>query len=307
MAELNNSSTGQWSETDANNISASPDGWPNGTFFNQVEPIGRSTMGAIKRFWDRINGTISSTGSTNAYVYTPANLSYPTAIVTGEEYSFKANFTNTGVSTLNINGLGAQPLFKQGSTGPVALTGGEIQSGQIVKVQYDGVSYQILSSISSPLSNLGSNLAVVSNALVAMPNAKRSTGLIVTSSTTFSTIPGFSWVLGIGLYAIQVYLRIDQGVTGGHKTQSAFTGGTSDYYQHTYWTRNAAALSDIASNTTGTIGAIDSNNTGTLNSLVVNAYLSVTAQGMFVLQGSQNVSNATSTIFNGYAIITQLS
>lgn len=149
MAELNNSSTGQWSEIDANNISASPDGWPNGTFFNQVEPIGRSTMGALKRFWDRINGTVSSIGSANAYIYTPANLSYPTAIVAGEEYSFKANFANTSAATLNINGLGAQPLYKQSSTGPVVLTGGEIQIGQIVKVQYDGAHYQIVSATAS--------------------------------------------------------------------------------------------------------------------------------------------------------------
>lgn len=147
MAELNNTGTGQWSEVDGSNTSVSPDGWPSGTFPNQVEPIGRSTMGAIKRFWDRINGTVTSTGSLNAYIYTPVNVSFPTAYVTGEEYTFKANFANTSASTLNINSLGAKNIFKQGSSGPIALSGGEIQSGQFVKVMYDGTRFQIISAL----------------------------------------------------------------------------------------------------------------------------------------------------------------
>lgn len=147
MAELNNTSSGQWSEVDASNTSASPDGWPSGTFPNQVEPIGRSTMGAIKRFWDRINGTITTTGSSNAYIYTPTNVSFPTAYVKGEEYTFQANFANTGASTLNINGLGAKNLFKKSATGAIALVGGEIQALDMVKVQYDGTQLQIMSDV----------------------------------------------------------------------------------------------------------------------------------------------------------------
>lgn len=147
MAELNNTGTGQWSEVDGSNTSVSPDGWPSGTFPNQVEPIGRSTMGAIKRFWDRINGTQSSTGSLNAYIYTPINVSFPTAYVTGEAYTFKANFANTGAATLNINSLGAKNIFKQGVSGPIALSGGEIQIGQFVTVMYDGTRFQITSAL----------------------------------------------------------------------------------------------------------------------------------------------------------------
>lgn len=169
MAELNNTSTGKWSETDASNTSPSPDGWPNGTFPNQVEPIGRSTMGAIKRFWDRINAITSTTGTSNAYIYTPVNTSYPTAYVQGETYSFIANFVNTGAATLNINGLGAKNIFKKGSAGVIALAGGEIQTGDIVMVSYDGSQFQLLSNPSNttqttvPTPALGDNSTNIIN------------------------------------------------------------------------------------------------------------------------------------------------
>jgi hypothetical protein len=67
MAEINNTGSGHWSEVDTSNTSPAPDGWPNGTYPNQVEPIMRASRGAIKRFWDRINGTVTSTGSSGTY------------------------------------------------------------------------------------------------------------------------------------------------------------------------------------------------------------------------------------------------
>jgi microcystin-dependent protein len=138
MAELNNSGTGQWSETDANNTSPPPDGAPVGTFPNQAEGIWRAIMGALKRFWDRSNATVTTTGSAGGYVYTPANAAFPTAYVQGETYVWRANFTSVGADTLNVNGLGAKPLYKPTAAGLAALAAGDIQNGQIVHSVYDG-------------------------------------------------------------------------------------------------------------------------------------------------------------------------
>lgn len=143
-AELNNSGTGQWSEADTSNTSAVPDGWPVGMAPNQVRPTAQAMMGATKRFWDRVNCTVTSTGSANAYVYTPSSTSFPTAIVAGEIFCFKANFANTGAATLAVNSLTAKNIYKQTSNGPAALSGGEIQNGQLVAVSYDGTQYQLL-------------------------------------------------------------------------------------------------------------------------------------------------------------------
>jgi len=156
MAEFN---SGTYSETDANNTAASPNGWPSGTYFNQVEPIGRATLGGLQRWWDRMNGTVLTTGSANAYIYTPVNTSYPVAYVTGEMYTFRANFGNTGPATLNINGLGAKNIYIASVNGLSAFNGGEIVAGQIVTVMFDGVQFQML-SIPSQFKGTSSNTSV---------------------------------------------------------------------------------------------------------------------------------------------------
>ncbi len=147
-AEFN---SGTYSETDASNTSPSPNGWPAGTYFNQVEPIGRATLGALQRWWDRANAQYTVGGTANAITLTPPNTSYPISYVTGEVYCFKATAANTGAATLSINGIGAESLTKESVSGPIGLVGGEIQLHQFVCVAFDGTNFQIESQI-APLS-----------------------------------------------------------------------------------------------------------------------------------------------------------
>ena len=97
--------------------------------------------------WQSVNNGVASTipnstGASNAYVltYSPA----PTALVVGQPYPFIANFQNTGSSTLNVNGLGANPLTKQGA---VALASGDIPNGLVVFTVWDGTEFQIVGTI----------------------------------------------------------------------------------------------------------------------------------------------------------------
>lgn len=89
----------------------------------------------------------TATGSSNAFVltYSPA----PTALVTGQTYSFIANFTITGASTLNINSLGAKNITKSGTT---ATANADIVSGQVVSVVYDGSGFQMTSPVATAAS-----------------------------------------------------------------------------------------------------------------------------------------------------------
>lgn len=84
---------------------------------------------------------VVSTGSANAYVvaYTPI----PTAYAAGQRFTFKANFSNTGAATLNVNSLGAIAIKKL--DGATALVANDIINGQIVLVEYDGTNFQMLS------------------------------------------------------------------------------------------------------------------------------------------------------------------
>ena len=76
------------------------------------------------------------TGNATTVAYTPAVGAY----VTGLLLSYKAPAANSGPLTLNINGLGAKNVYRNGA----ALAGGEIASGDYVKVIYDGIEFQLL-------------------------------------------------------------------------------------------------------------------------------------------------------------------
>lgn len=130
-------SSSNWSETDASNDILGGPGWPGGMDANQVEPNARGVMGAFKRVWDRLNPQQSSTGSAGAYVWTPANTLYPTAYSQGEIYWFKANFTSIGGDTLNINGLGAKPIYKTTNAGLIPIAASDMELGSMYALAYD--------------------------------------------------------------------------------------------------------------------------------------------------------------------------
>lgn len=69
---------------------------------------------------------------------TPALTGYETGMVV----QFVAANTNTGATTLNLNGLGAKAVQRQG----VALSGGELVANQPAMLFYDGTNFQILSN-----------------------------------------------------------------------------------------------------------------------------------------------------------------
>src|SRR5688572_14408465 len=117
-----------WSGTDASNIDLFPDNMT----FGAVNDGGRAVQGAMARWFADWNGSIVASGSSNAYSITSnrtiASLANNTLMW------FRANHTNTGAATLNLNTLGAKDIVR--ATG-AALTAGDITSGQIVGVYYN--------------------------------------------------------------------------------------------------------------------------------------------------------------------------
>lgn len=124
-----------YSQTDSANSNAAPNGMPEGMPPSGVNDAWRAGMGALKRFWDRMNGTATLGGGTTAYT-----LSYsvnPASYVTGETFRVICNASCTGDSTLNINGLGAKHIFKPSSSGPVVLASGDLQAGEMYVFSFD--------------------------------------------------------------------------------------------------------------------------------------------------------------------------
>ena len=87
----------------------------------------------------------ADTGAANAYAValTPA----PT-LVAGSIVVFKAANANSGASTLAVNGGAAKAIKKNGA---IALSAGDIPSGQIVMVVYDGTNFQLVGVLVSPV------------------------------------------------------------------------------------------------------------------------------------------------------------
>lgn len=77
----------------------------------------------------------AETGAADAYAITAIGV---TSYINGARYFFRATNTNTTTSTLNINGLGAKPMYK--INGATALVAGDIFAGMNVEVIYDSVS-----------------------------------------------------------------------------------------------------------------------------------------------------------------------
>lgn len=85
---------------------------------------------------------LTTAGGTTAYTLT-TGLSLG-SYASGLAFLIKMNATNTGASTLNVDGLGAKDITKNGST---ALSSGDLVSGRIYRVAYDGTRFQVVGVI----------------------------------------------------------------------------------------------------------------------------------------------------------------
>lgn len=126
----------------------------------QVQVDAKTSVGSTGAFLsltpDKQRSTLLSdyildTGSPNVIVLTasPAISSYQT----GQQFSFKiSNSITSPTVSLNINALGAKNVVRGNSSSPVV---GDLISGQMIVVQYDGTNFQIQSDVSTTVAPTG--------------------------------------------------------------------------------------------------------------------------------------------------------
>lgn len=107
----------------------------------------------------------------------------PIAYVTGMTLRFSANTANTGAATLNVNSLGAKTIKKLHDQD---LATGDIESGQVLTVVYDGTNFQMQSQTSQVIDT---TLEIVSttNEIQATADTERTT-----SSNTYVKLKDIS-------------------------------------------------------------------------------------------------------------------
>ena len=158
-----------------------------------------------------VNSGYTSGGSANAQTVTlsPAL----TTLSTGQTVTFKAGYTNTGATTLQVNSLTATAVKYMGQ----ALTGGEIIAGNSYTVVYDGAAYQII----SPIRLVGS-ASLTTVTLAANTAATNATTITVTGaiagdvcSCTPSAAPtaGYTWSCYTGAGVVSIVQACGNGAS----------------------------------------------------------------------------------------------
>ncbi len=128
----------------------------------------------------------TSTGSANAQTVTPppAMQAFPT----GTGLAWVAGYSNTAAATLTVGSYGTFAIRKEGPSGPVALTGGEIVVGNIISARFDGTYIQLTATEmgTAALKNTGNTVvdSGTGSLEVAEPCAGTTTGTSVTYTSS---------------------------------------------------------------------------------------------------------------------------
>jgi hypothetical protein len=109
--------------------------FPEGMTGSQINNAARALEGILARWYSDWDGSVTSTGSSNAYAIT-SNRTIG-ALTDGIVMAFTPNFTNTDAATLALNGLTAKSI-KHANNQPVTV--GLIVSGLPIVVVYKGGS-----------------------------------------------------------------------------------------------------------------------------------------------------------------------
>jgi hypothetical protein len=112
-----------------------------------------------------------------------------TAYTAGQEFTFIAANTNTGATTINIDGVGAVDITKNGAT---ALVAGDITVNAVIKIRNDGTRFQLLSSV--PFSITALTADATPNVLDYVPtyDTSATTNKKVLLSDFYKTIDGMT-------------------------------------------------------------------------------------------------------------------
>jgi hypothetical protein len=127
-----------WSRTAASNGAADSGlTFAEGQMPGTVNDSARQVMGRVAELLADLGATQTTAGSANAHTLTAR--SGFAALATGLIVAFKAGYTNTGATTLNVNSIGAKAIRKY-TTAEAALAANDIVAGGLYLVTYDAAA-----------------------------------------------------------------------------------------------------------------------------------------------------------------------
>jgi len=128
-------------------------------------------------------GFYSDGGTADTYVLTPTFTGFaPAAYLLGMQVRFMPANTNTGASTINVNGLGAKSIVSQSGG---ALKAGDLTAGESYTIYYDGTNF-VLKIIAAP-SALPVGTVITTGSTIT-PNGFVKTNGAALSRTTYAML-----------------------------------------------------------------------------------------------------------------------
>lgn len=270
-------------------------------------------------------GSGNSSGTANAQLVVTA-IPDGFALTFGNRILFAAAFSNTGPMTLNVNSTGVTPVFKRipDTGGEVALTGGEVQAGQLVECIYAGGVYTLNQNVLEnggygPFTNIAGgptvDLGIAPNHSVQITGGPATINAFGSSAST--TYPFYKIIFsGVNLLVHNGSTLILPGssniATAAFDTADVFYNGAGAwivlaYYPHSgqplvfsasYLQNYLAGLVLSAAGATGTFGVAAGEATDSTNArvmLLASAYTKTTASWVV---GSGNGGLDTGAIAN---------
>lgn len=185
------------------------------------------------------------TGSANAYVI--ALPTAPTAYAVGMRILLLPVNTNTGASTINVNGLGTKSIKRPNGA---ALSAGDLTAGRWAVLIYDGTDFRIV-NFPAPLA--WADLTGVPSTFTPAAHTHPLSELTQSSAVQFQAMRwnGTAWVAQSedALPYILVQDRKASGTDGGTFTSGARRDRTLNTLVH-----NIGSLASLSGGTTGTGG-----------------------------------------------------
>ena len=123
-----------YSQTAASNNATAPNGFPEGMAPSGLNDSAREVMAALAKWYAALDGSLTSTGSSNAYIISTG--SSHAALADIGLLVFKANHANTGAATLAVDGLTSKAIQHRGA----ALVTGMLLQDKLYAVAYNSTA-----------------------------------------------------------------------------------------------------------------------------------------------------------------------
>ena len=222
---------------------------PLGTFKITGLGAGTAATDAVRMSQLQAGGTTFLTAAGTDTITATASPAL-TAYATGNLFTFVVAVTNTGAVTLNIDGLGAKAVTRDGTT---ALAANDLVATEVVIVGYDGTRFQVLNPNAATNYRVSGTLGVTGVATFSADPLFNSTGAILVSKGNTAARP-ISPTLASGMFRFNTTTSEFEGYNG---TAWASVGGAAI-------TNDTTTATDIfplsASATTGTASTVFTSN-----------------------------------------------